>query len=209
MIVGNGPVHAGAAEAIDAADLVIRFNASRNYGEAGYRTDIVAICNTGRPAAAMLADRDWRESASVRRAGEIWSVRSPAKFAELRSRLQITHPELNDFCDDYTEALAAFSAAHGKRHRVLDRKTHEAVVHALARHRPEPYVVPSSGLVVVHHLLHDPAFAGHEIVITGFGHVGWEGHPFDAERRLIESHIAAGRLIRLKPLPASALSQGA
>ena len=47
MIVGNGAVDEGAAPLIDAADMVIRFNGSRNFGAAGTRTDVVAVCNTG------------------------------------------------------------------------------------------------------------------------------------------------------------------
>ena len=56
MIVGNGAVDEGAAPLIDAADMVIRFNGSRNFGAAGRKSDVIAVCNTGRPGAAMLAD---------------------------------------------------------------------------------------------------------------------------------------------------------
>lgn len=209
MIVGNGPVADNAATLIDAADFVIRFNGSRNYGVAGRRTDVVALCNTGRPAAAMLADPAWRDSDAVREASEIWSVRHPEKFAELRVALAASHPELDDFCDDYTEEFAAFATAKGKGYRVISPAVHEAVDAALADHRAEAYVVPSSGMVVVAAVLSDMAHANDNVVLAGFSHVGWDGHPFEAEKRLIESYIAAGRLTRLQPVSASSLSQGA
>lgn len=208
MIVGNGPVHEGAAPLIDAADLVIRFNGSRNFGSAGRRTDIIAVCNTGRPGAAMLADPAWRDSEAVRRTTEIWSVRDPDKFADLKPALAISHPELDDFCDDYTDGFATFAAARGKRHRIIHRDVHEALDEALLALDAEPYVVPSSGMVVIEALLSDPEHAEDTIILAGFGHSGWDGHPFDAERRLVDRHIASGRVMRLQPLFASSLAQG-
>ncbi|TPP11821.1 Urease operon accessory protein [Rhizobium glycinendophyticum] len=208
MIVGNGPVDDGVASLIDAADLVIRFNGSRNFGVAGRRTDIVAVCNTGRPGAAMLADPEWRDSEAVRRTAEIWSVRDPEKFGDLKPALAISHPELDDFCDDYTDGFASFAAAKGKRHRIIHRDVHEALDETLLALDAEPYVVPSSGLVVIEALLSDPAHAEDTIILAGFGHTGWDGHPFEAERRLVDRYIASGRLMRLQPLFASSLCQG-
>ncbi|MBW8284693.1 MAG: Urease operon accessory protein [Rhizobium sp.] len=212
MIVGNGHVPEGAAARIDAADLVIRFNECRNFGAAGSRTDVVAVCNTGRPARAMLSGA-WRDSPAVRACSEIWSVRDPDKFGELRQALLVSHPELDDFCDDSTAGFAAVAAARDKRHRVLSRDVHEAVEHALLAHEPKPYVVPSSGLIVVAQVLADvladPGRDRDQIFLAGFSHQGWDGHPFAAERQMIEAHVASGKLVRLNPDTASFLSQGA
>ncbi|WP_246780529.1 Urease operon accessory protein [Rhizobium sp. AQ_MP] len=208
MIVGNGPVDAGAAPLIDAADLVIRFNGSRNFGAAGRRTDIIAVCNTGRPGAQMLADPAWRDSEAVSRTAEIWSVRDPDKFADLKPQLAVSHPELDDFCDDYTDGFATFATANGKRHRIIHRNVHEALDASLLALGAEPYVVPSSGMVVIEALLSDPDHADDTIILAGFGHSGWDGHPFDAERRLVDRYIASGRVMRLIPLFASSLAQG-
>jgi len=208
MIVGNGAVDEGAAPLIDAADMVIRFNGSRNFGAAGRKTDVIAVCNTGRPGAAMLADPEWRDSEAVRRTAEIWSVRDPEKFADLKPQLAISHPELGDFCDDYTDGFATFARANGKQHRIINRSVHDALDDALLALGAEPYVVPSSGLVVIQALLSDPRHASDTIILAGFGHSGWDGHPFDAERRLVDQHIASGRVMRLQPLFASSLAQG-
>nr|WP_132073684.1 Urease operon accessory protein [Sinorhizobium americanum] len=209
MIVGNGEVPEGAAAAIDAADLVIRFNDCRSVGRGGTRTDIVAVCNTGRPALAMLGGGRWKTSEPVRQAREIWSVRSAAKFAAMRADLANTHPGLDDFCDDYTTGFESFARLTGRRHRVVPPETHERLEQDLARFAPPPYVAPSSGLVVIADILSGIASAGDEIVLAGFGHTGWEWHPFAAERRYVDAHAAAGRLRRLNPLPSSDLSQGA
>lgn len=209
MIVGNGDVAEGAAARIDAADRVIRFNGCRNFGQAGSRTDVIAVCNTGRPARAMLSSEDWLDSRPVRDCSEIWSVRDPDKFLAMRSALAISHPELDDFCDDHTAGFAAIAEARGKRHRIVSRDVHEAADQALLAFDPAPYVVPSSGMIVVAQLLLDPAHAGDEIFLAGFTHQGWDGHPFIAERQLIEAHMASGKLARLHPDTASSLSQGA
>lgn len=209
MIVGNGDVGAGAADLIDTGDLVIRFNGSRNFGSAGTRTDVVAVCNTGRPGGQMLADPEWRCSAAVMSAREIWSIRDPQKFAAMRAELAVTHPELDDFCDDYTAGFAQFAAAHDKRHRIIPAAVHDALDAALATYNSAPYVVPSSGMVLIQALVSDPEFDDALLVLAGFGHSGWEWHPFDAERKLADSLVRGGRLMRLETLLPSSLSQGA
>ncbi|MBB2696558.1 Urease operon accessory protein [Rhizobium phaseoli] len=195
VIVGNGEVGEGEAGIIDAADFVVRFNDCRSYGAGGSRTDAVAVCNTGRPAKAMLGSREWRTHPGVKSAREIWSVRDPDKFAAMRAPLAVSHPDLDDFCDDYTDAFSAFCAETGKMHVVIDTSIHEAVDASLSAFAPAPYVVPSSGMIVIAEVL--SKFPGAEVMLAGFGHVGWEWHPFAAERQLVDSYIAAGRLRRL------------
>lgn len=197
MVVGNGSVGDGAAMLIDAADIVIRFNDCRSFGRAGRRTDVIAVCNTGRPARNMIGSETWRESAPVDACSQIWSVRDPQKFNEMRRPLVLSHPELDDFCDDYTGAFRAFAEGHGKVHGVIDRRIHEAMDAALSAHQPPPYVVPSSGMVVIGELLDNPAYAQDAISIAGFSHEGWDGHPFAAEKRLVDAYVAQGLLRRL------------
>ncbi|MBP1883681.1 Urease operon accessory protein [Sinorhizobium mexicanum] len=208
-IVGNGDVPQGAAAVIDSADLVIRFNDCRSVGNGGTRTDIVAVCNTGRPALSMLGGGRWKNSGPVRRASEIWSVRTGAKFAAMRADLMKTHPDLDDFCDDYTAGFEAFARATGRRHRVIPVETHERLERDLARFAPAPYVVPSSGLVVIAEILAAFAQPRDDVVLAGFGHIGWEWHPFAAERRYVDALVAEGRLRRLDQSQSSDFSDGA
>ena len=195
MIVGNGEIGEEKAGVIDAADFVIRFNDCRSYGAGGSRTDAVAVCNTGRPAKAMLGSKEWRAHPAVSSASEIWSVRDPEKFAALQAPLAVSHPELDDFCDDYTDDFHIFCSDAGKTHLVIDKSVHEGVDAALSAFAPSPYVVPSSGMIVIGEVLE--RYADAEVMLAGFGHVGWEWHPFAAERQLVDTYIAAGRLRRL------------
>lgn len=202
LVVGNGAVHPALGPAIDAADLVIRFNNCGSAGAGGTRTDVVAVCNTGRPGRAMSRSPEWRALPPVQAAAEIWCVRDPRRFAALKPELDRARPDLADFCDDYTDDFVAVAAADGKRCRVIPGRVHDSLDNALAAHDPGSYVVPSSGLVVIHYLLSDSAFASDRITIAGFGHQGWEDHPFAAERRLVDGLAAAGRLTRLQHVSA-------
>lgn len=203
MIVGNGDVPDGAAGLIDAADLVIRFNDCRSVGAGGSRTDIVAVCNTGRPGKGMLSSALWTMNPAVIAARAIWCVRDPQKFRDMRAPLAVSHPELDDFCDDYTEGFAAFAAETGKDHFTIGRDVHEALDVALSAYDPAPYVVPSSGLVAIAHVLAAEEFRDGDICLAGFGHQGWEWHPFAAERRFVDDHVARGRLSRIDTLLAT------
>jgi hypothetical protein len=196
MIVGNGSVPEGGAGKIDAADIVIRFNDCRSAGPGGMKTDIVAVCNTGRPARTMLSG-DWKNNRSVGSAREIWSVRSREKFAQMRPEILKNHPELDDFCDDYTDEFASFAETTGRVHRVIAASVHEQVDRELARFSPAPYVVPSSGMVVISDILSNFAKPEDEVILTGFDHIGWELHPFAAEKQLVETLIGDGRVRRL------------
>ena len=207
MIVGNGEVPDGAGTVIDAADIVVRFNDCRSVGPGGHKTDIVAVCNTGRPGLSMLGGGRWKTSSAVRQAREIWCVRSGAKFAAMRAGLAETYPDLDDFCDDYTVGFESFSRSTNRGFRVVPAAVHDQLDHDLAGFSPDPYVVPSSGLIVIADILSNIARAGDDVVVAGFGHVGWQWHPFAAERRYVDALAASGRLRRLHPISSS--SQGA
>ena len=196
-IVGNGPIPEGLAETIDSADLVIRFNGCRSAGRGGWKTDVVAVCNTGRPALDMLAGGRWKASETVRQAREIWCVRGSQMFAAMRAPLAITHPDLDDFCDDYTVGFETFARVTGRELRVVPADVHHAVDAELAAFAPPPYVVPSSGLIVIADVLANVAGTADHVCLAGFGHEGWQWHPFAAERRWVDAHVAAGRLERL------------
>lgn len=197
MIVGNGDIEQRVAQRIDGADLVIRFNGARNFDHAGSRTDVVAVCNTGRPAKAMVLDAAWRESVPVKESSAIWSVRDPQKYQQIKPDVLAHFPELTDFFDDYTEDFGSFARNNGKEHVVLPAALHDTVDAELAAFQPARYVVPSSGMLVMAHVLNDPAYAGDKIAFAGFSHQGWDGHPFEAERQLVDAYVSAGRLTRL------------
>ncbi|MDH6295752.1 hypothetical protein M2315_002218 [Agrobacterium fabrum] len=209
MIVGNGELPPGVAGFIDLSDIVIRFNDCRSLGAGGRRTDVVAVCNTGRPGHEMTQGRDWRESDGVRQAFALWSVRDPAKFSEMEPGIRARWPELTDFCVDYTAGFAAIAAETSKSHIVIPRDVHERLDKALAAHAPAPYVCPSTGLIAIAHVLESVSGDGDEVAIAGFSHQGWSGHPFAAEQQLVDTLSNEGRLARISPTSIFSASPGA
>jgi hypothetical protein len=197
MIIGNGEIEAGLEHTIDVADLVMRFNDCRSVGAGGSKTDIVAVCNTGRPAKNMLEVPGWKDNPAVLAASSIWCVRDPQKFSDLRAPLSVSHPELDDFCDDYTEGYDEYCRETSKALHVVPAATHEAVDRELSAFDPAPYVVPSTGLVAIAEFLAHFRQAGDHISVAGFGHQGWEWHPWQAERQWVDARIADGTLNRL------------
>jgi hypothetical protein len=197
MIVGNGKIDPRLAAAIDAADLVMRFNDCRSVGDGGTRTDIVTVCNTGRPGKKMLEESGWKDNPAVRAASAIWCVRDPRKFAAMRGPLAVSHPELDDFCDDYTDGFAAFAKDHGKILHIIPGATHERLDRELAAFDPVPYVVPSTGLVAIAEFLGAFRQPGDRVQLVGFGHQGWEWHPWEAERQWVDARMAGGDLNRI------------
>jgi hypothetical protein len=194
MIVGNGDVDAGLARMIDAADIVMRFNDCRSVGNGGTKTDIVAVCNTGRPGKKMTEGADWKANPSVRAASSIWCIRDPLKFAEMRASIIAAHPELDDFCDDYTDGFRDFARETGKAFHVIPAATHERLDAELAAYDPAPYVVPSTGLVAIAEFLRHFREPDDRIQLTGFGHQGWEWHPWEAERQWVDGQLRMGNV---------------
>lgn len=194
-IFGNGDLGAAAMLAYD-ADLVIRFNDCRSAGDTAGRTDVVAICNTGRPAKAMGEDPEWRRHAAVRAASAIWCVRHPEKFAEMREPLAESYPELDDFCDDYTEVFRGIANDEGKSFHIIPRSVHERLDAAFAGLTDVPYASPSTGILVIEEVITRHMSDGDRILLAGFSHEGWEGHPWEAERKYIQPLEAKGLIKR-------------
>lgn len=197
MIVGNGEIGEGLAEVIDAADLVMRFNLCRSVGPGGGRTDIVAVCNTGRPGREMTEGSGWACYKSVWLASSIWCTRDPAKFKAMRPAILRDHPELDDFCDNYTDGFADYARQNGKDFHIVPAATHETLDHTLAAQEPEPYVVPSTGALAIAEFLAHYRKPDDQIFLAGFGHHGWDGHPWAAEKAWIDGLIRHGLLARL------------
>jgi hypothetical protein len=198
MIVGNGEIDAAAAAHIDNCDLVFRFNDCRSVGPGGTRTDIVVVCNTGRPGHKMLNEPGWTDNRAVTEASAIWCIRDPQKFAALRPQLAVSHPELDDFCDDHTDGFAGFAAAAGKSLHVVSATTHTALDAELAAFAPAPYVVPSTGAVAIAEVVAHVARPDDCVTLAGFSHQGWQWHPWDAERQWVDGLVARHKLHRLR-----------
>ena len=115
----------------------------------------------------------------------------------MRPSILRDHPELDDFCDDYTDGFADYARQNGKDFHIIPAATHEALDRTFATFASEPYVVPSTGAVAIAEFLDHYRRPGDQIFLAGFGHQGWDGHPWAAEKGWVEDLIRKGKLRRL------------
>lgn len=194
-VIGNGAIDHRYAATIEAHDLIIRFNDCRNFQDCATRTDVVAVCNIGRAAKKLLASPEWRNCQCVSEASEIWSTRDPLILPAMKRRLADSHPDLDDLCDNHTDDFGLFCEQTKKQHVVIPQSSYEAVVLELAAYWNGSYVTPSSGVIAISGAL--ARFPNASITLAGFGHEGWEGHPFSAEKLLVDTWCKTTRVMRL------------
>ncbi|MEK1890731.1 MAG: hypothetical protein AAAB35_24845 [Phyllobacterium sp.] len=66
FIVGNGPIKDNLSEEVDRSDLVVRFNEPKSSkGMSGVKTDILFVCNSGKPMQRRLTDPSYFASPIV------------------------------------------------------------------------------------------------------------------------------------------------
>lgn len=161
-VVGNGPVRAEDGPAIDAHDLVVRFNSCGNYGVSGWRCDVLALCNSGQTGRRFAAGRAWNRLAAAI-AKELWLM-SP-KGCE----------------DDYSEHIIPRMA--GRPYWSAEPELCDETRGILKQFAASATTHPSSGMIVLAHLRQ---FMPITVTLFGFTHEGRGNHPWDAERRLVD-----------------------
>jgi hypothetical protein len=193
-LVGNGIVRAEQGPEIDAHDLVVRFNSCRHYGTTGYRTDVLVLINTG-PAGRQLArEGDAINPAALAAARSFWIAKSAdvaaAEFERAHERPTWDGPW--DHASEIVERLIG-----SRPWRCLGANTFHAAQKLLLRHGASEAHQPSTGMLVLCHA--KQTFWWPRITLFGFNHEGWSGHPWNAERSLIDSWRTSVRRVPLHP----------
>ncbi|MDQ0473888.1 Urease operon accessory protein [Labrys wisconsinensis] len=178
------------------ADLVIRFNDCRSAGEDAWRTDVVAVPNSGIDGKAIVENPSWVTVPGIAAAAEIWCVRDPVWLDAIRPEFVRAYPGFEDMCIDYSGGIQEICDRHGKRLRILSAATHQRLDEELAAFSPPPYAVPSSGLIVAADVLWNVASTVDRIVVAGFSHQGSGEHPWVAEEQWVDRKVAEGKLFR-------------
>lgn len=174
-LVGNGDVDAALSDAIDAHDLVVRFNAARHCGVAGKRTDILVVNNIGEAGRAVTDDI---RPAAFESLGEIWFAHGKRLFGAKRA--------------DYSADLIALF--RGVPHRRFPSFSSSRAKRALRAFGLKPGKTASKGAIFLHLAL--TKWPDAKISIYGFGHQGWDGHDWAAERAWVNSLVNDGRVRR-------------
>ena len=195
-IVGNAPVAIDYGSDIDTASCVIRCNTCPNFGvNTGRKIDIVAICNWGTPARKVL--QSWAEgNAALRQANRLLlSVDSPAPKSFLK-RLRRSFRKSKDHTTEIIRHIA-----DGRQVARIATAESRALTRRLRELGAEDEAMPSTGLMVINHVLRQCTSPRDTVDLYGFTHSGWRGHPWEQERMLIDEWVASGRVRRHAPSP--------
>lgn len=199
VLIGNAPARTHLGSIIDRADFVARINTCAALGaEYGHRTDRVYLCNTGGVARRFIRSEELHRTIASSGAAEVVFSYPPVPLSR---KLHCLLRGKRGTGVDRTRSLAEVLSRHGLRCSTMPTEVYEDVL-AFVRARPEyrdlaremPLWVPSSGGTALAHMATEPALAGHEIALVGFGFQGWRGHPWFAEKAYAEQLQQAGRL---------------
>jgi hypothetical protein len=179
-LVGNGPLGPGDGKAIDQHGLVVRFNSCSNYGEGGYRTDVLVLTNTGEPAEAFAHNEAAINKNALMSARAFWIARSPELVAAERKR----HPDQAAYWTDYAAEIVR-NRVGSSPWRFFDAKLYWWAQEALKEYGATDAHQPSTGMLALFHIKTTMWWPCH-VTLFGFTHEGWDGHPWQAERALID-----------------------
>lgn len=184
-VVGNAPDLGDHAAKIDSCGTVIRFNNAPGFGgAAGRRVTHLALVNRGGQP------REWVDEGFAR----LPALREASEVILPFPRLIDGPP---DIC--WTREMQERLVPFGVRTRTLRGDLHERARRVLRGLGAPGRIDPSTGFLVVFDLL-DGRRPDRPIEIFGFGFAGWEGHPWQAERRWFEAAHSRGDLV-LHPVP--------
>jgi hypothetical protein len=178
-LVGNCPVEPEDAAAIDAHDIVVRFNGCANYGASGQRTDALALCKSGDSGRRLAMDPAAINADALASAREFWITKPPEVVAaeELASQGDVR------VCGDAADAIVANRIA-GRPWRILNASVYWAAKHVIAASGASASARPSSGLLALLHI--KATFWRPRVTLYGFTHQGGHGHVWAAERTFID-----------------------
>lgn len=183
-IVGNAPDMRDRSAAIDAAEIVVRFNNAAGFTErTGSRLDWLALVNRGGQMREWLDDPGFLDRPAIRAArtflfpfpglpperagtgdGACWTNEARDRLAPLAAPIHILSDTL-----------------HAEGARLLAADT-------------EGSPNPSTGFLVTLAILRARAPDAPPVEAYGFGFSGWPGHPWEAERRWFIGQSRANRL---------------
>ena len=204
-IVGNAEVLKDYASFIDSCDIVIRLNLRADlpaltHGRLGTKTDILCYA----PRGARLVVDDPENEAQLRHfanaADRIWFL-GPRWWFRLRAggiaRLLVRDRRL---VFDASAATLRILRLEDRQVEYFARGFRQSVANRLRDLDSNTgNTLPSAGMVVIQRVLEDPEFAAHRKYVLGFTFEGWHGHPFAAEKRLVEAYSARG-LLQILPV---------
>jgi hypothetical protein len=178
MVVGNAPVSKDLSDVVDASDFVVRFNWCTNYGQ-GTGTKISGLC---------LATADVNVASFIAPEEE-WEQKQLGVFRTLLQTAEILFFRIPDPAKERISSKSMDNAKRLMLHYGVD--SGKAVYcHVTADYRRDlsrfgclkDNQYPSTGCVVIRHLLYDRKYDGYQKCLLGFTWQGWGAHPWKLEK---------------------------
>lgn len=195
-IVGNAPVVADHAAAIDRCDIVVRCNHAVGFGGAtGARVSELALINCGGQIEEWLATGAIERSPAFRATSVVRLPIHPQKAGLIVPPLSARELAAAA-AQDFTDAAGRRFFDRGKRVKRLSAAFFAASVAALGHaplRRDSP--APSTGYLLTRWWVGLCARLGVPCHAYNFGFAGWHGHDWAAERRWFAAQARAGRLV--------------
>ncbi len=150
--------------------------------------DAHTLMNHDQPRIARPARR--LNPAVLRAAREIWLPIDPEVMNGIEGRAHSDRPSQLDWTHSICERFG-----RTKKLFMFPAHVHAEACRLLAPLLPDgARIEPSSGfLAIVYAFWCNPAVTLH---LFGFTHQGWDGHPWEAERRTVDGFVEAGKVVR-------------
>lgn len=189
LIIGNGPVEKDFSETLNSFDRVVRFNMCANMPRfLGHKCTDLWLVSKGKQ-------------------GIKFTAAFPAVDIDRVQNVMITDPQPNRFMQFFYRLIKRKgSIDHGDEitlkystYANVERITHKAKEALLKRLYTFGKPVckakaPSSGMLAIEYFLQQQA----QVYIVGFGFKGWKRHPWNLEKRYVESLIKQHKIQLLK-----------
>jgi hypothetical protein len=194
-IIGNGPVSGDMSAEINAADFVVRFNEPKAaIGKTGTRTDILFLCNAGKPMQRRLADRGFLDSPMMKDAKEVILAYHPEIVRRYFPKPNMLS-RLKGRREDWTMPTILALGGAGKTCVILPTDFYFEGCKALGLTGDRlGKVFPSTGYFGIYFVLDRYPAAHWDIFLCGFSWQGWKKHAWGDERKWIEDKVREGLL---------------
>jgi hypothetical protein len=199
VIVGNADVKADHSEFVNSCDLVVRFNLCRNYKKnTGDRVDILCLVNSWKPGRRHCKSGEVSQLCFIKSLKQVWFYAPPKPFwnnicAHIFKDIQALEYR------EYSKKIIERNGLSDKHIEYTQKEIHEALHKKLQANGAAKYSLPSSGMSVIEKIVSGEKYQEYKKYIVGFTYEGWSGHPWAAEKKLIDDYMASGILIRLDP----------
>ena len=177
-VVGNGPVDPAVRFDIDAHHLVVRFNSCQNYGSSGWRTDILVIVNTGPQGQRLAYEPGAINAEALVSAKEFWFPYSQDLIETVM--LDSREPLL---WSNFTPDIVA-QRLEGRPSKTFSTTEYWASRRLLMDLGAGTEQRASTGMQTLFHIREN--YQPCRVTLYGFSHTGWDGHPWNAERALVD-----------------------